>query len=42
MITVQYVWESLKTVNEVVDVFETCIDFGLNSLHQKRLPQNGS
>ena len=31
------VWESLKTVNGIVDVFETCIDFGLNIATSKKI-----
>ena len=35
------VWESLKTVNRLVNVFETCIDFGLNLTDTKKLLQDG-
>ena len=31
------VWESLKTVNCLVDVFETCVDFGLNLTTSKKV-----
>ena len=39
MANIQYVWESLKTVNGLVDVFETCIDFGLNLTDAKKVAQ---
>lgn len=39
MINIQYVWESLKTVDCIVDVFETCIDFGLTITASKKLAQ---
>ena len=39
MVNIQYVWESLKTVNGLVDVFETCIDFGLNLTDAKKVAQ---
>jgi len=39
VLNVQYVWESLKNVGGVADVFETCIDFGLNVTSSKKIAQ---
>jgi hypothetical protein len=39
VVNIQYVWESLKTMNVTVDGFETCVDFGLTFTDAQKLAQ---